>query len=163
MYDILSNTKCSSMFFIFFIIYYMMFYDTWFLYNLHYPFMQIEYIWSVCEREIEREIIKCVSLSTEGEAHTSPYSLPRCSASPCCCLSYWMILTFTYSVKNAVTAGVFVYASAFVPACVGILYDEEPKWNHSSLLRLFTSSGSWVHLQEQNYYLQMWPLQLKSH
>ena len=49
---------------------------------------------------------------------------------------------------------------------VCLWYDRGPLSNCSSLLRLvdfFTSSGSWVHLQEQNCYLQMWPLHLENH
>lgn len=91
------------------------------------------FIFVARERQTEsREIINCVSLANEGEALTSPYSLPRCSASPCCCFSHWTILTFTYSVMSAVTAGVFMCACAGV--C--IRYDKEPLWNHSLLSRL---------------------------
>lgn len=53
-----------------------------------------------------------------------------------------------------------------VRACmrVCISYDKKPAWNRSLLLRLVDFSlGSWVHLLEQNCYLQMWPLQLKNY
>ena len=99
------------------------------LYNFHRPLMQIEYIW----RESGREVTKCVSLPTEGEAHTCPYSLPRCSASPCCCLCYWIVLTFKYSVKNALTAGASVCSRARARVCVW--YDKEAVWNHSPAVK----------------------------
>lgn len=40
-----------------------------------------------CMRGVcEREIIKCVSLSTEEQTHSPHGGLPRCSRCPCCCL-----------------------------------------------------------------------------
>lgn len=53
----------------------------------------------------EGEIIKCVSLPTEEQTHSSHGSLPRCLRCPCRRLPlYWTTLTFKYSGKVSVTA-----------------------------------------------------------
>lgn len=66
----------------------------------------IDYIWYVCETEI----IKCVSRSTVGKAHSSPRSLPRCSVFACWC--FWMTPTFKYSFKSVAAGVVLVGAHA---------------------------------------------------
>lgn len=72
----------------------------------------------------ERERIKCVSLSTEGEARTSPYRLPGRPASPCCCLSLLNDPDIhTFSQECSDSRCVFVCARPCVPCVRVCVYD----------------------------------------